>query len=201
MQACSEDDTPRHPATEVAKGFFWQTPGAMLPYAVGLLVLGLSTGTDATGGATGGATLGLAAQDAATGGATLGPAARDAAAVSLQFRLVLGLGAVPALLTMALCYFQADSASYVAARSGELESSGSPSSGSSNPVAVALRHPEHWRRLVGTGLSWLLYDYVYYGTAFNQPRIIEQVFCTQPSVPRVPSGGEDGGCFATDRLA
>jgi len=39
---------------------------------------------------------------------------------------------------------------------------------------VALRHPEHWRRLAGTGLAWLLYDYVYYGTAFNQPHIIEQ---------------------------
>ena len=41
-------------------------------------------------------------------------------------------------------------------------------------LQVALRHPEHWRRLAGTGLAWLLYDYVYYGTAFNQPHIIEQ---------------------------
>ena len=25
LQACSEGETPRHAATEVAKGFFWQT--------------------------------------------------------------------------------------------------------------------------------------------------------------------------------
>ena len=51
----------------------------MLPYAVGLLVLHMSPSSS------------LAAATAV---------------VSLQFRLVLGLGAVPALLVMCLCYFQ-----------------------------------------------------------------------------------------------
>ena len=76
-EACTEGDAPLHSATEVAKGFFWQTPGAMLPYAVGLLVLHWPSSSGSL------------------------------AAVSLQFRLVLGLGAVPALLVMCLCYFQA----------------------------------------------------------------------------------------------
>lgn len=47
---------------------------------------------------------------------------------------------------------------------------------SENPLVACMRHPEHWRRLAGTGLSWFLYDFVYYGTAFNQPTILEQVF-------------------------
>ena len=52
---------------QVAKGFFWQTPGAMLPYIVGLLVL------------------------AATGHTHDDPTERGA--VSLQFRLARRSGA------------------------------------------------------------------------------------------------------------
>ena len=75
-EACTDGEVSRHSATEVAKGFFWQTPGAMLPYVVGLLlVLYLTPGSSV----------------AAT------------ALVSLQFRLVLGLGALPALLVMCPC--------------------------------------------------------------------------------------------------
>ena len=38
-EACTDGEVSRHSATEVAKGFFWQTPGAMLPYVVGLLLV------------------------------------------------------------------------------------------------------------------------------------------------------------------
>lgn len=133
-----------HSATEVAKGFFWQTPGAMLPYVVALCVLsGLGHSDD-------------------------DEMARSI--VSVQFRVVLGLGALPAFCVMVLCYFQPESEAYTEARAA-----GSGDGLSTNPIAVASRHPEHWRRLVGTGLSWLLYDFVYYGTALNQPQILGAV--------------------------
>ena len=134
-----------HAATEVAKGFFWQTPGALLPYVVALCVLsGLGHSDD-------------------------DEMAR--ATVSLQFRIVLGLGALPPLCVMALCCVQPESEAYVEARAN----AGGADGLSTNPIAVASRHPEHWRRLVGTGLSWLLYDFVYYGTALNQPQILGAV--------------------------
>ena len=42
--------------------------------------------------------------------------------------------------------------------------------------ALAPSASQHWRRLVGTGVSWLLYDIIYYGTTFNQPTILADVF-------------------------
>ena len=36
--------------------------------------------------------------------------------------------------------------------------------------------PQHWRVLLGTGGSWFFYDFLYYGTALNQPSIIEDTF-------------------------
>lgn len=37
-------------------------------------------------------------------------------------------------------------------------------------------NPKHWRTLIGTGGSWLLYDFLYYGLSLNQPQIIENAF-------------------------
>jgi hypothetical protein len=61
---------------QVAKGFFWQTPGAILPYVVGLLLLSLF-GRDNHG-------------------------ADHMSATSVQFRLVLGLGALPIFVSTIL---------------------------------------------------------------------------------------------------
>ena len=76
----------RHSATKVALAFFWQTPGAILPYVVALAVLRI-----------------------------FGPAATDAATVNAQFRIILGLGAVPALAVGVLCFFQEESAEFTQA--------------------------------------------------------------------------------------
>ncbi len=63
-------------ALEVALGFFWQTPGSMLPYAVGMAFLAAAKLTDSTS---------VPFLDAAVG-----------------FRVVLGLGALPALIVVIL---------------------------------------------------------------------------------------------------
>ena len=124
---------------EVAKGFFWQTPGAVLPYVVGLLLL-LGFGKDNFG-------------------------AQHKAATSFQFRFLLGLGALPTIASTLLTYHSGESDEYAEVKPG-----------SRNPFRVAAAHPELLRPLAGCGLSWLLYDFVYYGTAFNQVAITDSVF-------------------------
>lgn len=42
-------------------------------------------------------------------------------------------------------------------------------------LTIILRNKGHWYKLIGTGVSWALYDFVYYGTAFNQPEILASV--------------------------
>jgi len=124
---------------EVAKGFFWQTPGAILPYVVGLLLLSLF-GRDNHG-------------------------ADHMSATSVQFRLVLGLGALPIFVSTILTYTARDSDSYNASRTA-----------ARSPWKVVRAHPELLGRLVGCGLSWGLYDFIYYGTSFNQVDITQSVF-------------------------
>ena len=162
-EACDDTAARPHSATQVALSFFWQTPGSMLPYVVALLALH-----------------------------GFGSSASSEAAASTEFRLILGLGALPAVVVTALCWWQPESNQYTQARQrAEAESQSARADAaptehvadgrarpsrpegrrwrqwlpvSSNPLAVALRHREHWRRLLGTGLSWMIYDFVYYGT-------------------------------------
>ena len=67
-------------AIEIALGFFWQTPGTMLPYAIGMAYLAAKHLTDAVD---------IPFLDA-----------------SLGFRLVLGIGALPALAVVILTWCQ-----------------------------------------------------------------------------------------------
>ncbi|KAL1529839.1 hypothetical protein AB1Y20_000770 [Prymnesium parvum] len=122
---------------QVAKGFFWQSPGAMLPYVVGLVLLWV-----------------------------FGPTHYGSdylSSTSFQFRFLLGIGALPTI-----------AAAYLTYRSDESEEF--TESKSLNPVKVAVRHPELFGRLVGCGVSWCLYDFIYYGTSFNQVAITNAVF-------------------------
>jgi PHS family inorganic phosphate transporter-like MFS transporter len=123
-------------AIEIAFGFFWQTPGAMLPYAVGMALLaadGLQNETSI-----------------------------EKHQASFDFRLLLGLGALPALAVVILTYLQ--------------PSSSMVKFDQPNIWNVIKDNPHHWRVLIGTGGSWFFYDFLYYGTALNQPLIIEAVF-------------------------
>ena len=132
-------------SVQVAKGFFWQTPGAMLPYIVALALL------------------------ACFGKTNFGAAHLEA--TSLQFRLLLGLGALPTVFATVLTYRTADSAEYVAAQRAATSTSIAASTATTNnPFRVAAAHPELLRPLLGCGGSWMLYDFIYYGTSFNQVR-------------------------------
>lgn len=122
----SPPSSPEAPASaarkspiEVAKGFFWQTPGAVLPYVVALALLGL-----------------------------FGPDHHGAAYMSdtsAQFRIVLGLGAVPTVAAALLTWHSAESDDYTASRAQRR-----------SLLSVARAHPELVGRLAGCGLSWAL---------------------------------------------
>lgn len=111
----------------------------------------------------------------------VGAAYRDI--VSTQFRIILGLGALPAFVVMVLTYLQpGESQAFREAKEQQEAMQQAQAGGgggrrlSNNPLAVALRHPEYWRGLLGTGFCWLLYDFIYYGMTAYQPTIIRQVF-------------------------
>lgn len=127
---------------EVAKGFFWQSPGAMLPYVVGLVLIALF------------------------GRGDIGAA--HVAQTSAQFRLLLGVGALPTLVAHVLTHFGEESAEYAAARRKR--------GAAANPFREAARHPQYLGRLAGCGLSWFCFDIVIYGTTFNQVAITQAVF-------------------------
>ena len=137
----SATSSKRAKALEVAFGFFWQTPGTMLPYAIGMAFLAACKLTHA--------------MDIPFLQASLG------------FRIVLGLGALPAFAVVLLTWCQPDTAMTAFKRP---------------TLWRDIRaHPQLWRALVGTGGSWLLYDFLYYGLTLNQPAIIEQAFGTADS--------------------
>jgi len=124
---------------EVSKAFFWQTPGAMLPYVVGIALLG-GFGTTHFG-------------------------AQYLSATNFEFRFLLGIGALPTIVCTILTY-----------RSAEGDEYANSSSASNNPFRVAVAHPEMLKSLAGCGLSWFLYDFIYYGTSFNQVQLTDTVF-------------------------
>ncbi|GMH72731.1 hypothetical protein TrLO_g6010 [Triparma laevis f. longispina] len=86
-----------------------------------------------------------------------------------QFRILFGVGALPSAVVIYLTYLQ-------------FKGKKRERTGSENIVKVAFRNPQLWRKLFGTGMTWCLYDFVYYGTAFNQPDIINAVFGKDESI-------------------
>jgi len=90
---------------------------------------------------------------------------------SLQFRTLLGLGAVVALPVMAAAFFtaEADGGKARPAAAG----GGAPAPG---PFQVIAAHPEHLAALLGTGGAWFLYDVSFYGTNVFTPQILESIF-------------------------
>jgi MFS transporter, PHS family, inorganic phosphate transporter len=78
--ASAADQPTQHRATEVAKGFFWQTPGVIFPYALAWALVAIC------------------------GEEKIGQAYQST--VSFQFRFLFGFGAVPAFMVIVLTYLQ-----------------------------------------------------------------------------------------------
>eukprot|EP00050_Salpingoeca_kvevrii_P017880 m.68958 g.68958 ORF g.68958 m.68958 type:complete len:506 (+) comp7784_c0_seq1:169-1686(+) len=149
--------------------FFWQAPGAMAPYLLGLLLSFMPNRPET---------------------------------ISIQFRVILGVGALPALGVMVLTLWQMKHQDMVARRSQRHAESVSLASGASTDwrqsssanddstaidaaadaahTASSLRsmfqRPEFLGALAGTAGSWFFYDIALYGTSVFVPDILVDIF-------------------------
>lgn len=156
-------DDADHRAKEVARSFFWQTPGAILPYVISAILLWLMGE----------------------------PSEGSSRRIRPQYMLLVGVGAVPSFAVMLAVARELWQKKKSAGPSGEGEALDAYDRCSScrvgqrrgyrrihhnkNPVVVAINNRVFWKKLAGTGLCWALYDFIYYGTAFNLPEIFSRV--------------------------
>lgn len=93
---------------------------------------------------------------------------------SLQWRLLLGLGAVPATAVVVLCRpLHNDS---IAAKLG------SQTAKTNNALRASLVKPSTWRLIAGTGGCWLLYDVAFYGITLMGPVVVSSCFDRHESI-------------------
>lgn len=93
---------------------------------------------------------------------------------SLQWRLLLGLGAVPATAVIILCRPSHDDS--ITAKFG------SQTANTNNALRASLVKPSTWRLLAGTGGGWLLYDVAFYGFTLMGPVVVSSCFDRHESV-------------------
>jgi PHS family inorganic phosphate transporter-like MFS transporter len=93
---------------------------------------------------------------------------------SIEFRILLAFGAVPASIVWI--------ASFFSAADGPAKSSSSSSEPRRSPLEEARANPVHFKTLIGTGGTWFLYDVAYYGTAIFTPQILKGIFGAQDSL-------------------
>eukprot|EP00298_Acanthocystis_sp_HF-20_P000793 c11136_g1_i2.p1 GENE.c11136_g1_i2~~c11136_g1_i2.p1 ORF type:complete len:440 (-),score=190.74 c11136_g1_i2:2-1321(-) len=86
--------------------------------------------------------------------------------IDLQWRLTLGLGAIPAAAVMAHSLQAAESKEYTSAKEQV-------------SMIQALGKKEYWGKLIGTGGGWWCYDVVHYGPYLIAPVIIAHIFGTE----------------------
>lgn len=93
-----------------------------------------------------------------------GEGMRSFSAVGHEVRILMGLGALPAAVVLLTAVFkQQDSQAFQDARLA-------------NPLATALKDRSQWRKLAGAGLSWAVYDFMFYGMTMFQPEVLNNIF-------------------------
>lgn len=154
-----------HRAKEVSKSFFYQTPGAISPFINSYLLLLLF---------------------------------RES--FMIQYVILVAFGGIPSFFALYFTWLDSSSLQqkkdYVVCGTSQnkvLQSSSSASNTTSktnnvvnaksfdfedpyqtekNTQKEKMNTSEYNRKLLGTGLSWALYDFIYYGTALNLPEIM-----------------------------
>eukprot|EP00931_Biecheleriopsis_adriatica_P121663 TRINITY_DN96722_c0_g1_i1.p1 TRINITY_DN96722_c0_g1~~TRINITY_DN96722_c0_g1_i1.p1 ORF type:complete len:368 (-),score=63.52 TRINITY_DN96722_c0_g1_i1:15-1118(-) len=86
---------------------------------------------------------------------------------SLQFRVLLGVGALPAGVVLLASLFEGGAA---VVRPGQ------------EKLGQALKERRHWRVLIGTAGGWFLFDVAFYGTVIFSPTILLNVFGSTESL-------------------
>jgi len=85
---------------------------------------------------------------------------------SLQFRMLLGAGALPALVVL----------------NASLSEPGGVSVQRPWNLLESIRNPAHWLALIGTAGTWFLFDVAFYGTMVFIPTILQSVFGAEQSL-------------------
>lgn len=165
MNQNSDGDEADHRAKVVARSFFWQTPGAILPYTISAILLWFMGE----------------------------PSEGQWRRIRPQYMLLVGVGAVPSfavLLAVArelLWQKKNSTGPYIEGETLDVcdDRCTSCRQGrkrgyrrihhNKNPVLLAINNRACWKKLAGTGLCWALYDFIYYGTVFNLPEIFSRV--------------------------
>jgi len=127
---------------------------------------------------------------------------------SLQFRILLGAGALPALVVLLAAIAQAraeaqckapdedgDWKTRRKASSGTESCESVPSSGTETASTAAYSH--HWWTLLGTGGSWFFFDVAFYGTVIFAPRILKEIFGDRQSLTHVALLASMMACIGT----
>lgn len=86
--------------------------------------------------------------------------------LELQWRLTLGIGAIPAAIVMIHSMGVEDSKEFKASKTQV-------------SFTHAVRKLEYWKKLIGTGGGWFCYDIVHYGPYLIAPVIIGDIFDTR----------------------
>uniref|UniRef100_A0A7S1EE72 Major facilitator superfamily (MFS) profile domain-containing protein n=2 Tax=Hemiselmis andersenii TaxID=464988 RepID=A0A7S1EE72_HEMAN len=115
---------------------------------------------------------------------------------SMQFRVIMGLGAIPAAIVLWLTVSDHRMAepegSHIESEAIQTSSGGVEASGEAHevpgsaPIHEALTHPVYFRLLIGTGGTWFLYDVAFYGTSIFLPQILDAIFETHSTDPDSP---------------
>mmetsp|Transcript_19710 Transcript_19710/g.67670 ORF Transcript_19710/g.67670 Transcript_19710/m.67670 type:complete len:426 (+) Transcript_19710:517-1794(+) len=160
--AANQDDKEEKTASVVrtSRAFFWQGPGAMAPYIVAILLRSVLQNQGNC----------------------------------YQWRVLLGVGAIPAL---AVVWLSRDDGGGKAAAFEEesperalLGDDAPPRellarSGRTNALLLAdLRLWPTWKKVLGTSLSWLLFDVSFYGLTLMGPDVVSAVFEADESIER-----------------
>lgn len=101
---------------------------------------------------------------------------------SLQFRCLLGFGAIPSFL-VAFFGWRADRGSSRTAVPT------APPGSKQSAFAEALRHRGHWQALAGTAGSWFLFDVVLYSVVIFSPAILVHIFGSGASLVQLSVRG------------
>lgn len=152
LSATSSSDGGGDKAASVQRvgwAFFWQAPGAMAPYLVALALLSVRPDGPAPG--------------------PDGPAPDSGGVTSGQFRVLLGLGALPAAMVLFLTLAEPAPAPEPVQEGG----AGRPRASLWGEISA---HPEYATYLLGTGGTWFLYDVSYYGTSIFLPIMLRTIF-------------------------
>lgn len=135
------EDVKEQRSSVVSSAFIWQFPGMVAPYLLAMLLLAVQ------------------------------PKPPQEWAVSLQFRLLFGLGIVPAV------------AAYIIYRRKASEAGASKSRESCMQVLQKLKGDTRLT-LIGTAGTWFLFDIVAYGNQMFTPTILLQIYGSSTSLFR-----------------